>query len=169
LKRILLAEITQLLAIVDQAYDRPSWHGTNLRGSVRRVTPAMAAWRPAPGRHNIWEIVVHAAYWKYAAGRRFTGSSRGSFPLKGSNWFLRPVDPAHAGEKDWRADLELLDRMHATLRQVVMALSPKDLARTPSGKKVSNFALVSGIAAHDLYHAGQIQLLKRLNPRPGAT
>ncbi len=71
-------EVAQLLAIIDQAYNKPSWHGTNLRGSVRRVTAAQAAWRPSR-RHNIWEIVVHAAYWKYAAARRFTGGARGSF------------------------------------------------------------------------------------------
>jgi hypothetical protein len=156
-------EITQLLAIIDQAYNKPSWHGTNLRGSVRRVTPKQAAWRPSERRHNIWEIVVHAAYWKYAAALRFTGGPRGSFPLKGSNWFQRPIDSAQSGDKAWRADLQLLDAMHATLRQVVTQLSGKDLARTPPGKKVSNFALLSGIAAHDLYHAGQIQLLKRLS------
>ncbi len=155
-------EVTQLLAVIDQAYDRQSWHGTNLRGSIRRVTAAQAAWRPAARRHNIWEIVVHAAYWKYAAARRFTGRARGSFPLKGSNWFPRPLDPAHAGDTDWRADVALLDQMHTTLREAVTALPVKELARTPAGSKVSNFALVSGIAAHDLYHAGQIQLLKRL-------
>ena len=55
--------------------------------------------------------------------------------------------------------------MHETLRNAVMRLSPDDLARTPAGKKVSNFALLTGVAAHDLYHAGQIQLLKRLMPR----
>ncbi len=81
---------------------------------------------------------------------------------KGSNWFRRPIDAAHAGDKAWRADLELLDEMHARLRVAVMRLSPRDLARTPAGRKVSNFALLSGVAAHDLYHAGQIQLLKRL-------
>ncbi len=158
-------EVSQLLAIIDQAYNKPSWHGTNLRGAVRRVTPVQAAWRPAPRRHNIWEIVVHAAYWKYAAARRFTGSARGSFSLKGSNWFQRPIGSSQAGEKAWRADLELLDDMHATLRQAVMRLSGKDLTRRPAGSKVSNFSLLSGIAAHDLYHAGQIQLLKRLHRR----
>ena len=61
-------EVAQLLAIIEQAYNKPSWHGTNLRGSVRRVTAAQAAWRASAGRHNIWEIVVHAAYWKYAVG-----------------------------------------------------------------------------------------------------
>ena len=154
------AEVAQLLAILDQAYNRQSWHGTNLRGSVRRVTLAQAVWRANPRRHNIWEIVVHAAYWKYAATRRFTGDTRGSFPLKGSNWFRRPSgEPA---DEVWKSDLRLLDATHDSLRTAVMRLSAKDLSRTPPGKKVSNFALLSGVAAHDLYHAGQIQLLKRL-------
>src|SRR3712207_2441682 len=65
-------EIAQLLAVVDRAYDRRSWHGTNLRGSIRGLSAADAAWRPARGRHNVWEIVVHAAYWKYAVTRRLT-------------------------------------------------------------------------------------------------
>ena len=173
-------EVAQLVAIIDQAYNKTSWHGTNLRGSLRRVTPAQAAWRPAAGRHNIWEIAVHAAYWKYAAARRFTGGTRGSFPLKGSNWFVRPVAPRASiatvwktrlrsldlnPASAWQADLDLLDDMHDELRAAVARLSAKELSRTPPGKKVSNFALVSGVAAHDLYHAGQIQLLKRLSPR----
>jgi hypothetical protein len=152
------AAAEQLLAILDQAYNRQSWHGTNLRGSIRRVSAAQAAWRPGPERHNIWETVVHAAYWKYAAARRFTGADRGSFPLKGSNWFRRPSSEGRLADVAWRADIELLDRMHQSLRDAVIRLSPADLALTPQGKKVSNFALLSGVAAHDLYHAGQIQL-----------
>jgi hypothetical protein len=109
-------EVAQLAAIIDQAYNKTSWHGTNLRGSLRRVTPAQAAWRPARDRHNIWEIAVHAAYWKYAAARRFTGGSRGSFPLKGSNWFPRPAAPRASLDTAWRADLDLLDDMHDALR-----------------------------------------------------
>ena len=158
-------EVRQLLALLDSAYNRPSWHGTNLRGSVRRVTPGQAAWRPAPGRHNIWELVVHAAYWKYTAVRRLTGAKRGSFPLEGSNFFVRDGGT----EQQWRADLALLDSTHRTLREEVVKLSARDLSKVPPTSKVSNFALLSGIAAHDLYHAGQIQLLKRLfvdhNPR----
>ena len=156
-------EVAQLVAILDQAYNKTSWHGTNLRGSLRRVTPAQAAWRPSPDRHNIWEIAVHAAYWKYAAARRFRGDARGSFPLKGSNWFRRPDDSGIPSERTWKADLGLLDDMHASLLAAVRRLSEKDLPRTPPGKKVSNFVLLSGVAAHDLYHAGQIQLLKRLS------
>ena len=95
-----------LLTILDQAYHRPSWHGTNLRGSIRRVSARQAAWRPAPSRHNIWEIVVHAAYWKYVVRRRLTNGARGSFPIKGSNWFRRPTDST---EEAWREDVTLLD------------------------------------------------------------
>ncbi len=70
------SEIRQLLAILDQAYNHRSWHGTNLRGSIRGVEVDLASRRPAPGRHNIWELVVHAAYWKYASWRRLTGARR---------------------------------------------------------------------------------------------
>jgi hypothetical protein len=152
--------VQQILAILDQAYDRKSWHGTNLRGSIRRVSPALAAWRPAPGRHNIWELVVHAAYWKYAAWRRLSGGPRGSFPLEGSNWFERPQD---VSEGAWRQDVALLNEMHRLLRGAAANLPARELSRRPKGSTVTNFALLSGVAAHDLYHAGQIQLLKRLS------
>ena len=160
-----MTEVGQLIAILDQSYSRASWHGTNLRGSIRRVSAKQAAWRPSLKRHNIWELVVHAAYWKYVAARRFTGERRGSFPIKGSDWFTRPAK-APATESAWRADIALLDNMHESLRKTVMRLSAKDLALTPHGKKVSNFALLSGVAAHDLYHAWQMQLLKRLREHP---
>jgi uncharacterized damage-inducible protein DinB len=153
------AEVRQLLGILDAAYDRRSWHGTTPRGSVRGLTARQAAWRPARGRHNIAELVVHAAYWKYAALRRMTGGKRGAFPLQGSNWFARNDAP---NEQQWRNDVGLLDQMHRSLRGAVAELSARAVGHTPRGSKVSNVALLSGVAAHDLYHAGQIQLLKRL-------
>lgn len=151
--------IAQLLAIVDQAYDCRSWHGTNLRGSIRGLSAERAAWRPGPARHNIWEIVVHAAYWKYAVWRRLTGEKRGSFALKGSNWFTRPETP---GDRAWREDVALLERTHRSLRVAIDAFPSARLDAKAPGGTTAYFALISGIAAHDLYHAGQIQLLKRL-------
>ena len=158
-----MTTVAQLLLQLDQAYDHQSWHGTNLRGSLRRVTLEQAAWRPAPNRHNIWEIAVHAAYWKYAVGRRLSGEPRGSFPVKGSNWFRRPDE--HTG-RAWKADLSLLGSEHARLRRAVESLVPAALHRTPAGGRATYLNLVAGIIAHDLYHAGQIQLLKRLAPKP---
>jgi hypothetical protein len=152
-------EIQQLLSIIDQAYDHRSWHGTNLRGSIRGLSATRAARRPRPERHNIWELVVHAAYWKYAVTRRLAGQRRGSFPLKGSNWFPRRQA---ANEAEWREDIALLESTHRALREAVANLSARDLSRPPKGNKITNAFLITGIAAHDLYHAGQIQLLKKL-------
>jgi hypothetical protein len=152
----------ELLFIIDRAYNRQSWHGTNLRGSIRGVTPSVAAWRPGRDRHNIWELVVHAAYWKYTVWRRLTDEKRGSFPLAGSNWFARPQARS---DKAWRSDVALLDRTHAALRRAIAALPSPDLHAKPGGSAISNFAIITGIAAHDLYHAGQIQLLKKLAGR----
>jgi hypothetical protein len=109
-----------LVRLIDQSYDRKAWHGPNLRGSIRGLGPAVAAWRPAPGRRSIAEIVVHAAYWKYAVRRRLLGEKRGSFPLKGSNWFPRSTVEA---EEAWPEDVALLEQMHRSLRAAVAALS----------------------------------------------
>jgi hypothetical protein len=163
-------DVALLMRIVDEAYEKKAWHGPNLRGSLRGVGAQEAAWRPGPNRHNIWELAVHAAYWKYAVWRRLNSVKRGSFPIEGSNYFRRPESPT---EKAWRADLALLDEQHRRLRKTIGNLSAKRLREKTRGSKVSNEAILCGIAAHDVYHAGQIQLVKRLfrdrdqSPRSG--
>jgi len=152
-------EIEHLLALLDEGYKRAAWHGPNLRGSIRGLAAHEAAWRPKTGRHNIWEIVVHAAYWKYAVTRRLLGEKRGSFSLPGSNWFVRPADRS---EKAWRDDVALLDREHQRLRAAVSELTAENLDRPARGTKTLPRRLIAGIALHDVYHAGQIQLIKRL-------
>jgi hypothetical protein len=155
------AEIALLLRLLDQAYDRQAWHGPNLRGSIRGLHAAAAAWRPHPERHCIAEIVVHAAYWKYAVRRRLRGDKRGSFALKGSNWFSLPR-PFTEGA--WRDQIALLEEQHRALRATVAELSPARVHSRAAASKVSNATLIYGCASHDIYHAGQIQLLKRLQP-----
>jgi uncharacterized damage-inducible protein DinB len=152
-------ELALLLRILDEAYEKHAWHGPNLKGSLRGLGAQEASWRPGPDRHNIWEIAVHAAYWKYAIRRRLTGEKRGAFPLEGSNWFARPDVPT---DKAWRADVAMLEDQHRRLRATVAKLSPTALGVKPHGSKHPTDTLVSGGAAHDVYHAGQIQLLKRL-------
>src|SRR5262245_45729734 len=160
------SNLSILLILIDQAFDHKSWHGTNLKGSIRGLSSAEASWRPSPGRHNIWEIVVHTAYWKYVVRRRLLSEQRGSFPLKGSNWFFR--GEGGADEAAWKSDVDLLIETHTSLRKAVSRLSSKELGFKPAMSKVSNQELITGIAAHDLYHAGQIQLLKRLHKMPTA-
>lgn len=148
-----------LLDVIDRAYDVKSWHGTNLRGSIRGVGAEEAAWRPAPGRHNIHELVVHAAYWKYVVRRRLLGEKRGSFPLKGSNWYARPE--GEPDDRAWKDDVALLAETHRALRAAIESFSPRHLKRK-AGREFDNLRLITGVAAHDVYHAGQIQLIKRL-------
>ena len=152
-------EIRLLLQLIDEAYQKRAWQGTNLRGSIRGLTAQEAAWRPAPDRHNIWEIMVHAAYWKYIVRRRLLGEKKGYFLLKGSNWIKRPLEIT---EKSLREDIRLLDEMHRSMCEAIVLLKPSDLNRKPAGSKFTNISIISGIACHDVYHTGQIQLLKRL-------
>lgn len=153
------ALIAQLLAMIDQAYNKKAWHGTNFRGSLMRVTPQMATWRPATERHNIWEVMVHVAYYKYVLWRRLSGEKRGTFPYKADgrwgDWFTRPD---LISESAWKEDLALLKEYHELLREFVAQLDPvRDKSRWA---KIEHHVI--GAAYHDIYHAGQIQLLKRM-------
>ena len=149
---------TQLvLALLDEAYEKKTWHGPNLKQSIKGLTARQAAWRPSSGRHNIWEVTVHAAYWKYALRRRIEGGKRGSFALKGSNFFPRP-EKGKLSEAAWAADKELLEREHRALRASVT-----QVLRTPRAARF--VPQLYGIAFHDIYHAGQIRLLRRLMER----
>jgi hypothetical protein len=144
----LTSDLSLLLDALDEAFDKKSWHGPNLRGALRGVSAEEAAWRPQPQRHCIWELTVHAAYWKYVVWQRITGEKRGSFRLKGSNFFPVPDPPSVLA---WRKAVALLEEEHRLLRGVVAGLA------APVQVK-----MIRGAAAHDLYHAGQIQLIKRL-------
>ena len=143
-----------LVALLDEAYAKKTWHGPNLRQSIRGVTAAQAAWRPASGRHNIWELAVHAAYWKYVVRRKIESGKRGSFALKGSNFFVRP-EPGKTSEDAWRTDRHLLESEHSQLVQAV-----RNVLESPTAKRF--LPAIYGVAFHDVYHAGQIRLLRRL-------
>jgi hypothetical protein len=159
-------EIERLMALLDEAYAGPAWHGPCLRGALRGVTSEQAGWRPGPGRHNIWEIAVHAAYWKYAVRRRLLAEKRGSFGETGSNWFERPPAASMGSDvlqaKAWRRDLAVLGRAQQELREAVTQSDRAALDRRSAGSRHTPRRMIAGIAMHDAYHAGQIQLLKRL-------
>ena len=152
-------ELRILLSLIQESYSKKAWHGPNLRGSLRGITLEEAAWRPATDRHNIWEIAIHCAYWKYIVRRRILGEQRGSFPLKGSNWFKRPLVLT---PEALRQDIALLEGTHRSMVDAIQSLDAKSLSRIPKNSKVITEAIIRGIASHDVYHAGQIQLLKRL-------
>jgi len=146
-----------VLALLDEAYEKKTWHGPNLKQSIKGITAKQAAWRPALGRHNIWEVTLHAAYWKYAVRRRIDGGKRGSFVLKGSNFFSRP-EKGKLNEAAWSADKKLLEREHRALHMTVAKV-----LRTARAARL--LPQLYGVAFHDIYHAGQIRLLRRLMER----
>jgi uncharacterized damage-inducible protein DinB len=146
-----------ILQLFEEAFERKTWHGPNLWQSLKGVTAKQAAWRPGPDRHNIWEEALHAAYWKYAVRRRLQGGKRGAFAIKGSNFFLRPR-PNDSTEAAWKADKAILRKQHVALRAAIK----HTLARPVSAKVLR---MLWGVAFHDVYHAGQVRLLRRLTEK----
>ena len=156
------ARIQLLLEVFDQAYAAPSWHGTPLKGAIRGVSVRDALWRPGKKRHSIWDLVLHTAYWKCMVRRRLLRDPEISFPRAGANW---PRLPSVKNEGAWKRDRALLEEEHRLLRRTIATLDPRELRRRAWHSKWPVDTQVYGIASHDLYHAGQIQLLKRLMRR----
>jgi hypothetical protein len=158
-------EIRLLLFYLDQAFGRRGWHGPTLSAALRKVSVRQALWRPGPRRHNIWELVLHTAYWKFAVRRRLTRltGERGRFPHPGVNWPRLPADPS---ANEWTSDLVLLKSEHAKLVALVERFPRAALHRKIRGTRFIPAEQIAGIAAHDVYHCGQISLLKRLYPLP---
>jgi hypothetical protein len=151
--------ITLLLHIVDQAFDTKSWHGTTLRGSLRGLAPEVARWRPAPERHCIWDLVLHTAYWKYIVRRRLTRDTSIRFARTPSNW---PTSADPPTTESLKADIRLLADEHQLLREAIVRFPANRLNAKAPESQWTYAEHIHGIAAHDLYHTGQIQLLKRL-------
>jgi hypothetical protein len=181
------ARIRLLLQVLDEAFTAKGWQGTTLSGAVRGLTAKQALWRPSgdparggregavivraarrkptaasqspPARHNIWELVLHTAFWKHAVRERVEGGPRTPFPRPGHNF---PRLPERADAAAWRADVAMMKRQHELLRRTVARLEPRRLDAPVGASRWRVAEQVFGVAAHDLYHTGQIQLLKAL-------
>lgn len=145
-----------LVRIVKEGYGAGAWHGPDLQTAIADVTAEQAFRRPAPDRHNIAEIVAHHAWFVRSVTAQLSGQGAGSFPLVGEDWFALEADDAIA----WPALQKLLDELQTGLSRTLAdvaaerVVSPMDDA--------DRFDVVLGITAHAIYHAGQIQLIKRL-------
>lgn len=155
------AAITLLAEAIQPRSGRRAWHGgpTPL-GALRGVSAEQAAWRPGPKRKSIWGLTLHIAYWNYAVRRLLDGSARGEFPRTPSNW---PAPPARGDSRTWASDLALLRAEHTRLVDAALRVDLGQLGHRPPGSKQWTYGeLLTGIAMHDAYHTGQIQLIKRL-------
>lgn len=158
-----MADLPQALLLegIQPGPGRQGWHGgpTPL-GALRGMTAAEAGWKPGRRRKSIWVLTLHIAYWKYAVRRLLEGSERGAFPRSPSNW---PQPPPSLDDRSWAADVGLLRAEHSRLMQAAAAVDPRLLSRRPpTSRRWSYGELMLGIAMHDAYHTGQIQLVKRL-------
>jgi hypothetical protein len=151
------AERAQVLALLDEAFHGPAWHGPSLTVALRGVTPEEATWRAAPGRNTIWELLLHAAYTKHVMrGRLLARTERFPRALHRAWW---PAPPETPDAASWRRDRSLLAAAHRALVEAVATASAAQLARR---LRRPLLAQIAGAALHDTYHGGQIGLLRKL-------
>lgn len=146
---------------------RPAWNGapTHL-GLLRGVKPAVALYRPYPSMGCLRDIALHIAFWENSTANRLSGESvRVPFAQRKTGT-PRPVDTLTA--KQWKDEVAFVTATHARLVDIVTRFDPKRLDK-PADSKTGRIALemIHGIAEHNLYHAAQIKMLKRLAKEAG--
>lgn len=142
--------------ILSEGWGPGAWHGADLKAALADVTPAVAFWRPAPGRHNIAEIALHHAFFARSVRTQVSGRPAEPFVLPGEEWFTLNDDSALS----WAAIQATLDTEQKKLAELIASVETFTLASPLGGTE--RFNLVLGIACHAIYHAGQVQLIKRL-------
>lgn len=136
--------------ILAEGYGPGAWHGPDLKAALADVTPAIAFWRPSSGRHNIAEIALHHAWYQRSVRAQITGVAADPFVLSGEDWF----DIQDERVLTWAKVAALVDDEQRQLAAAVAGPSPLADA--------DRLNLVLGITCHAVYHAGQVQLIKKL-------
>jgi uncharacterized damage-inducible protein DinB len=155
---------TEAARIADQlrrAFDGTAWHGPSLMELLDDVDAVTAAAKPLPKVHSIWELVLHIAAWDGAGCRRLGGET---VQLTGTANFPLVPRPAEAA---WRKAVSQVKRTHDVLVKTVAALPESRLRERVPGKRYDFYFMLHGIAQHELYHAGQIAILKKAQSRAG--
>ena len=155
-----MSETSRIADQLRRAFDGAAWHGDSLLEILQGVTAAQAASRPLKNAHSIWELVLHIAAWDGAVRRRLTGET---VQLEGELNFPPVKD---ATETAWRTAIEHTKRIHEDLVQAVAAFPDSRLSEKVPGKSkepdyYNFYYMLHGVVQHELYHAGQIALLKK--------
>lgn len=147
------AEIGRIVEQLRQVQEGGAWHGPSVREALEGVSAAQAARHPLERGHSIWEIVHHVRVVADAVRSRVSGEAAVDEP----DW------PAvtDTSEKAWRAALDRLGATQRSLRDAVARLSEAKLHESAPGQEHSLWYVLLGVMHHDLYHAGQISLLKK--------
>jgi hypothetical protein len=142
--------------VLNEGYGSGAWHGPDLKAALADVSAAEAFWRPAAGRHNIAEIVLHHAYVVRSVSAQLSGKAAEPFILEGEDWF----EVSDENTLSWSKMLSTLDSQQQKLSALVADIESG--AVTSPMSEAERFGLVLGVTCHAVYHAGQIQLIKRL-------
>ena len=142
--------------VVNEGYGPGAWHGADLKAALADVEPARAYRRPVAGRHNIAEIALHHAYCVRAVRSQVSGRDAEPFVLPGEDWF----DVGDEATLSWPKILATVDTEQQRLGALVADIEAGRV--TSPLADAERFNLVLGITCHAIYHAGQIQLIKRL-------
>ena len=155
-------EMTESARIAEQlrrAFYGDAWHGPAMMELLKDVDAKQAAARPVKGAHSIWELVLHIAAWDGAGLKRLDGKKA---QLKGRQNFP-PV--TRVTEEAWRDAVAAVKATHDTLVKTVAGLPESRLREQVPGKAYDFYHMLHGIAQHELYHAGQIAILKKFQVR----
>jgi uncharacterized damage-inducible protein DinB len=150
------SEASRIADQLQRAFYGSAWHGPALLELLEDVDAASAAAKPLPEVHSIWELVLHIAVWDAAGARRLSGEK--CQPAGVANF---PPAPA-AREAAWRKAVAAAKRTHDALVKTVAALPDSRLRDRVPGKRYDFYHMLHGIAQHELYHAGQIAVLKKV-------
>lgn len=152
-----IPETRLLTRVLDEGYGPGAWHGADLKAALADVSPEAAFWRPSPERHNVAEVALHHAYCVRSVRGQVSGTTPEPFVLEGQDWFELSGPERLA----WPQIQAAVEKEQSKLATVVAEIAA---GRTESGvSEAERFNLVLGITCHAVYHAGQIQLLKRLH------
>ena len=153
-----MSQSARLADQIKRAFAGDAWHGDSVLELLADVNAARASARPIKNAHSIWEILLHVSAWDNATIVRAGGQP--TQPTGDENF--PPVKDT--SEAAWRRTVEAVKKKHEELVQTVAAFPDTRLDEIVPGKKPSYYTyyyLFSGIVQHELYHAGQIALLKK--------
>lgn len=154
--------MSETARIADQfrrAFDGEAWHGPPVMALLKGVTAEQAAARPIPGAHTIWELTQHIRAWESACLRRLNGDPA-QLP-DSEDW----SDVNDYSEASWEKTKQSLVQTHEQLLQALASLDDSRLDQPiindPQINSSSVYVTLHGGVQHDLYHAGQIAILKK--------
>jgi uncharacterized damage-inducible protein DinB len=151
-----MSEVRRIKSQLRRAFEGEAWHGPSLMELLADVTAPRAAAKPIAGAHSIWELVLHITFWEEASRKRVEGDDA---KYQAEDGLFTVTDTS---EEAWKEAIEKLKSTNEALRQTIARLDDSQLDEIVAGQPYSIYFMLHGVIQHDLYHAGQIALLKKM-------